>query len=221
LYKLAIFDFDGTLVDSAPGIVDVMRQIGLEYELPAPVLEEWQQLIGVPLERQMQVLFPERQESFREDVLNRYRAVYNTSAIELCPPFPGLSAILERLKSSGVKVSIVTAKRKHLVERIVNYYALAKYFGLIIGAQEVVNHKPHPEAVYITAKHFSLSLDEIIVIGDSIYDLDMARNAGVASVGVTTGIHSEDILATAEPNCIVSRLDDVLPVILQGCVSVA
>jgi len=221
LYKLAIFDFDGTLVDSASGIVEVMRQIVREYKLPKPILEEWRQLVGIPLERQMELIFPDKGASFRDEIANRYRTVYDSEAIERCPPFPGLGETLECLKRSGVRLSIVSSKRRHLVEQVVDHHCLASYFSLIIGAQEVTYHKPHPEAVHITVNHLSIGLADTIVIGDSIYDLDMARNAGVAAIGVTTGIHSQDILKTSEPKCIVNQLEDVLPVILDGQMNVA
>jgi HAD superfamily hydrolase (TIGR01509 family) len=198
-----------------------MRQVVDEYGLPEVILEEWRQLVGVPLERQMEVIFPDHEEQFRDEVMKRYRAIYDTKAIEICPPFPGLRLTLERLRSSGVRSSIVSSKRKHLVDVVINHHGLSNYFSLILGAQEVANHKPHPEAVHVTLKRLSLKLDEAIVIGDSIYDLDMARNAGVASIGVTTGIHSKDILTTAQPKCIVDRLEDVLPVILDGRMNVA
>lgn len=221
MYKLAIFDFDGTLVDSAPGIIDVMRDVVREYGLPEVILEEWRQLVGVPLERQMEVIFPDRDDSYRKEVTERYRALYDQQAIERCPLFPGLRSTLERLKNSGVRLSIVTSKRKHLVDKVIDHHGLGYYFSLILGAQEVANHKPHPEAVYLTLAHLAMTSDDAIVIGDSIYDLDMARNAGVASIGITTGIHSREILTTAEPKCIVNRLEDVLPVILDGRMNVA
>ena len=221
MYKLAIFDFDGTLVDSAPGIINVMKQVISEFGLPKATLEEWQHLVGIPLAKQMEVIFPDRDEQFRHRVLDRYRSIYDVKAVEICPPFPGLRPTLEGLRSSGVRSSIVSSKRRHLVDQVINHHGLANYFSLVIGAQEVANHKPHPEAVHINLKHHSLKSDDVIVIGDSTYDLDMARNAGVASIGVATGIHGKDVLKTSHPKCIVDRLEDVLPIILDGRMNVA
>ncbi|PWT95730.1 MAG: hypothetical protein C5B53_10995 [Candidatus Melainabacteria bacterium] len=221
MYKLAIFDFDGTLVDSAPGIIHVMKQVADEYRLSQEILEEWQHLVGVPLERQMEVIFPNHDDEFRKVVTKRYRSIYDKQAVEICPPFPGLWTTLDGLRASGVRASIVSSKRKHLVDLVINHHGLANYFSLVIGAQEVENHKPHPEAVHINLKHHSLKTEEVVVIGDSIYDLDMARNAGVVSIGVTTGIHGKDILKTAQPKWIVDRLEDVLPIILDGRMNVA
>ena len=198
-----------------------MRQVAGEFGLPEVTLEEWQHLVGIPLTRQMEVIFADRDEQFRLQVMERYRSIYDVKAIEICPPFPGLRTTLDGLRASGVRASIVSSKRRHLVDQVINHHGLANYFSLIIGAQEVANHKPHPEAVHTNLKHHSLKSDDVIVIGDSIYDLDMARNAGVAAIGVTTGIHGKDILKTSQPKYIVERLEDVLPIILDGRMNVA
>jgi len=82
LYKLAIFDFDGTLVDSAPGIIDVMRDCVEEYKISDVIFKEWQMLIGVPLMRQMEIIFPDHTEEYWLEVATRYREIYDTKTIE-------------------------------------------------------------------------------------------------------------------------------------------
>ena len=216
MYKLAIFDFDGTLVDSAPGIVDVMRQCIEEYKLPQSVLEEWQVLIGVPLMRQMEIIFPEKPEEYWLEVATRYREIYDAKTIELCPLFPGLTRMLDSLQKAQIKISIATSKRRPLVEVVLKHHDLMKYFDLLVGAQDVSNHKPHPESVHITLEKLKIEASDAVVIGDSTYDLDMARNAGVDAIGVTTGVHNEVVLSKSEPKHIVGDLDDVLKIILNG-----
>lgn len=216
MYKLAIFDFDGTLVDSAPGIVNVMRQCVDEYKLPGTVLEEWRVLIGVPLMRQMEIVFPESPEEYWLEVATRYREIYDAKTIELCPLFPGLIKMLAALQKAEIKISIVTSKRRPLVEVVLKHHDLMKYFDLLVGAQDVSNHKPHPESVHITLDRLNIASADAVVIGDSTYDLDMARNAGVDAIGVTTGVHSEVILSKSEPKHIVAGLEDVQKIILNG-----
>jgi phosphoglycolate phosphatase len=216
LYNLAIFDFDGTLVDSAPGIIDVMKDVVEENNLPPRILEEWRVLIGVPLMRQMEIVFPDESEEYWLRLATRYREIYDSKTIEICPLFPGLKNMLERLKNAGIKITIASSKRRPLVQIVLDHHDLAKYFTLLIGAQDVANHKPHPESVFKTLEKLQMRPDEAVVIGDSSYDLDMARNAGVEAIGVTTGVHSADVLAKSEPKYIVKGLDEVLPIILNG-----
>jgi phosphoglycolate phosphatase len=216
LYKLAIFDFDGTLVDSAPGIVEVMKDVVTELGYSDELLKQWSQLVGVPLLRQMEILFPDHSAEFHEDLANRYRAKYDTRVIDICPLFPGLQRMLQSLRANEVIITIATSKRSHLVKEVVDHHDLTHYFEMIVGAQDVSCHKPHPESVHFTIERLKVPLAETVVIGDSTFDLDMARNAGVDAIGVTTGIHTRDLLQKSSPRHIVDGLDEVTPLILNG-----
>ncbi|HIA52054.1 MAG TPA: HAD family hydrolase [Candidatus Melainabacteria bacterium] len=216
MYKLAIFDFDGTLVDSAPGIIDVMRQVVVEYELHEDILTKWRDLVGVPLGKQMEIIFPNHSEEFWLEVADRYRAIYDGKTIEICPLFPDLITMLNSLRDAGIKISIASSKRRPLIEVVLEHHKLSQYFELVVGATDITHHKPHPESVHHTVKKLGLQHADTVVIGDSIYDLEMARNAGVDAIGVTTGIHSKEILITADPLYIVDSLDEVGRIILNG-----
>ena len=216
MYKLAIFDFDGTLVDSAPGIVDVMKDVVGEYQFPAETLDLWKHLIGIPLLRQTEILFPDHQREFHEEVTARYREIYDLKAIEICPLFPGLKPMLCALRDAEIIITIATSKRRHLVENVLDFHNLSEFFALIVGAQDVNHHKPDPESVQITLEKFNVTAAQTIVIGDSSFDLEMARNAGVDAIGVTTGIHTHELLSKAEPTHIVSSLVEVTPIILSS-----
>jgi phosphoglycolate phosphatase len=87
---------------------------------------------------------------------------------------------------------------------------------MVVGASDVANHKPHPESVHITVEQLAIPHEHAVVIGDSIFDLDMAKNAGVDAIGVTTGIHTKEMLAKSEPTHIVDNLNQVTSIILNG-----
>lgn len=216
MYKLAIFDFDGTLVDSAPGIVDVMKDVVIELKLDDKLLDQWSTLVGIPLLRQMEILFPDQSNEFHEELANKYRAKYDTRVIEICPLFPHMEAMLKLLRDNDVLITIATSKRRHLVEEVLDHHQLSDYFTMIVGAQEVTNHKPHPESVHITMEKLKIEPAETVVIGDSTFDLDMAKNAGVDAIGVITGIHTRDLLQKSSPRHIVNGLEQVTPLILNG-----
>jgi len=216
LYRLAIFDFDGTLVDSAPGIIDVMRTMVVEYDLSMETFESWSSLIGVPLMKQMELIFPDRPQSYHALMANRYRSIYDTKAVELCPPFPSLKGVLERLVEANVEIAIASSKRRAIIEPVLEHHKLAGYFRLVVGSQEVANHKPDPESVHVIANKLAIPHKDLVVIGDSTFDLEMARNAGVDGIGVTTGVHTREELARAQPRHIVGGLDEALPLILNG-----
>ncbi len=216
MYKLAIFDFDGTLVDSAPGIVDVMRDVVAELGLSNDLLEQWSQLVGIPLLRQFEILFPDHSAEAHEDLANQYRAKYDGRVLDICPLFPGLKDMLHTLRSNEIKITIATSKRAHLVKVVVDHHKLDHYFEMIVGAQDVSHHKPHPESVHLTMKHLNMDPASVVVIGDSTFDLDMAKNAGVDAIGVTTGIHTRELLQKSSPRHVVNGLHEVTPLIQNG-----
>ena len=216
MYKLAIFDFDGTLVDSAPGIVDVMRDVCVEYGFTDKTLDLWSHLIGIPLVRQIEILFPDHESRWHEEVAQRYRDIYDKRAIEICPPFAGLEEMLRTLRDAEILISIASSKRRHLIDTVLEYHSLTQYFSLVVGAEEVTKHNPDPEMVIYSTNKLGIPLAESIVIGDSSYDLDMARNAGVDAIGVTTGTHTREYLSKSEPKFIVSALPEVTPLILNS-----
>jgi len=216
LYKLAIFDFDGTLVDSTPGIVDVMRVVIDEYKFEDTMLGTWRNLVGVPLPKQMEIILPGHEPGFHLEVADRYRAIYDGMAIEICPPFPHLMAMLDELRHKGVIVTIASSKRSHLVKVVLDHHDISHHFKMVVGAQDVSNHKPHPESVHYLLQQLAVEPEHAVVIGDSTYDLDMAKNAGVDAIGVLSGIHDHETLSKSEPRHIVNGLEEVLPLILNG-----
>ena len=193
-----------------------MRSVVLELGLSLDVLEHWSTLIGVPLSTQIDIIVPHKELECRQAMASRYREIYDLKAVEVCPPFPGLQGILSRLEEAKVRIAIASSKRRALIDLVLDAHKLAQYFDIIVGSLEVVNHKPHPEPVHHIMNKLSIPVSETVVIGDSTYDLEMARNAGVDSIGVTTGIHSRELLATIQPLHIVSALQDALPLILNG-----
>lgn len=203
-------------MDSAPGIISVMEQVVAEYDLGEEILSEWRQLIGVPLPKQMEIIFPNKGEEFHDRIANRYRSIYDTKAIEICPPFPGLWNMLERLQEARVHIAIASSKRRHLIETVLEHHQIENYFCLLVGAQDVSNHKPHPESVHHITNKLDVPYSDVVVVGDSTFDLEMARNAGVDGIGVTTGIHTKELLQLAEPLHVVDGLEAVLPLILNG-----
>ena len=216
MYKLAIFDFDGTLVDSAPGIVEIMYQVKDFYGFSDTLVDAWKQLIGVPLDEQARIILPGEHPKFHSEVAEKYRELYNSQAVELCPPFPSLAIVLDRLRACGILTTIASSKRKLIIDPVLEHYKLEGFFHLVLGADCVTNHKPHPEPVLNTLKRLQCEPEEAVVIGDSKYDLQMAKNAGVDSIGVTTGIHTREDLDSTEPNAVVDTLDQALELILNG-----
>lgn len=216
MYKLVIFDFDGTLVDSIPGVVAVMRTVASQCNFAQETLDKWIQLVGVPLAQQMEILFPGKSPEYKLSIENKYREIYDHKALEICPLFPELKEVLEQLNSAGILMSIASSKIRALVEVVLEHYSISHYFALVVGAQDVSKHKPDREAVDRTIANLKVPRGNVIVVGDTTFDLDMARNAGVDSIGITTGVHTARELQESSPRYVVSSLNEALPLILNG-----
>jgi phosphoglycolate phosphatase len=216
LYRLAIFDFDGTLVDSAPGMLEIMRTVVSEFDLGADVAAKWGRLIGIPLVGMMQDLFPDKPATFQCALAERFRALYDHAAVDNCPLVPRLPEVLASISSAGMLMSIASSKPRALVEIVLDYHGISHYFSLVVGFEDVAFHKPHPQSVTQTVEILKVPIDAVVVIGDSTFDLDMARNAGVDAVGVTTGIHTQQMLEKSSPVSVVNSLHEALPFILNG-----
>lgn len=193
-----------------------MKDVAVKYEFKPEIVDLWSHLIGVPLVKQVEILFPEKKTEFHEEVASSYRELYDGRAIEICPLFPGLEEVLRGLRDAEILITIASSKRRHLIDAVLEHHNLMDYFSLVVGASDIAQHKPHPESIILTSNKLNIPLSQTVVIGDSSYDLDMARNAGVDAIGVTTGIHDREHLLKSDPVHVVGGLHEVLPLILNG-----
>jgi len=216
LYKLAIFDFDGTLVDSVPGMTSIIRQVAQEYRMPPSILEKWITLIGIPLEDQMKILFPNGKEVFWQEVAKRYRTVYDIVGVKDFPLFFDTVRVLESLDEKGVQMAILSSKQRRFIEKVLNHHNLSHFFNPVLGSEDISNHKPHPEGVLRMLETLSIKPEEAIFIGDSLFDVEVAQRANVCVVAVSTGTHDRDTLKRFEPDYLVTSLQEILPIFLAA-----
>jgi len=209
----ALFDFDGTLVDTTE-----MIHLGLRHAT-AEVLgrddihrETLLANVGQPLPRQMELIDAEH----AEPLLEAYRRHHEEHHDALIRAFPGIEGSLSRLRSAGVKVVVVTSKRRVSVEM-----ALASFPGLrdvvdrFVTLEDTTEHKPHPEPLLRGLELLGGVLkEEAAYIGDSPFDVEAAKAAGLTSVAVSWGAFSEERLRDAEPDYLVPDMEAVVDVLL-------
>ncbi|HEV2745390.1 MAG TPA: HAD-IA family hydrolase [Rubrobacter sp.] len=214
MLAVALFDFDGTLVDTTEMIFQSMRHA------TSSVLghddysrEELLANVGQPLPRQMEILDAEKAEL----LLEAYRAHHEEHHDALIAEFPGVDEALYRLRAAGVRVVVVTSKRRRSVEM-----ALAKFPGLdlvvdlFVTMEDTTEHKPHPEPLL---KGLELAGDvpreKAVYVGDSPFDVQAAKAAGLTSVAVSWGAFSEDTLREADPDHLVPDIDAAVDLLLD------
>jgi pyrophosphatase PpaX len=214
LLGAALFDFDGTLVDTTDLIYQSMRHATGEVlgrEISRDVLMA---NVGQPLPRQMELLSAEHAEA----LLDSYRLHNEENHDALIKEFPGVEKSLARLKGAGVRVGVVTSKRRFSVDMALkNFPGLGDVVDQWVTMEDTTEHKPRPEPLLKGLELLgNVPREQAAYVGDSPFDVTAAKAAGVESVAVSWGAFSEDALRAAEPDHLVPDLDAAVDVLLSA-----
>jgi pyrophosphatase PpaX len=214
LLKAALFDFDGTLVDTTEMIHRSMRHatssvLGRD-DIPR---ESLLANVGQPLPRQMELIDAEKAEL----LLEAYHRHHEENHDALVQEFPGVEGSLSRLCSSGTKVAVVTSKRRVSVEMALkNFPELRNVVDRFVTMEDTTEHKPHPEPLLRGLELLGgVPKEEAAYVGDSPFDVEAAKAAGLTSVAVSWGAFSEDRLRGAEPDHLVPDIEAAVNVLLS------
>jgi pyrophosphatase PpaX len=214
LLTAALFDFDGTLVDTTEMIHQSMRHAASSVlgrdDIPRETLLA---NVGQPLPRQMEILDAEKAEL----LLEAYRSHHEEHHDDLIGEFPGIEESLSRLHSAGVKVAVVTSKRRVSVEMALeNFPGLRDVVDRFVTMEDTTEHKPHPEPLLRGLELLGdVPKGEAVYVGDSPFDVEAAKAAGLRSVAVSWGAFSEETLHDAEPDYLVPDIDSAVDVLLK------
>lgn len=196
--RIMILDFDGTLGDTAGVIVKTMQATIKELGLPSRSDEQCAAMIGLRLIEIPPVLFPEC-ELDGEYYANTYRRLFhdfNTDgAVEL---YPDVLETLVELKKHGIILTIASSRSKASLTEYVRTLGLEGVISFVLGADDVKDGKPAPEAVNRTLEKFGFLPEEALVVGDTTFDIQMGKAAGTRTCGVTYGNGSRESLADAD-----------------------
>ena len=211
--KLIIFDFDGTLADTRQLIVETMQQTIQALELTPCTDEQCASMIGLPLKQAFIELIPMSDE-MGDRCVDTYRRIFNeNNALYVIPTFPNVIDTLFRLSAEGYILTIASSRSRKSLLDFVHTMHLEEIFSYILGADDVILSKPHPEPVLRTLEAFDCSPEEALVVGDMKYDIEMGRRAGTRTCGVTYGNGSSQDLREAGADFIVNNFEEILTLI--------
>ena len=216
--QLVIFDWDGTLADSQQRIVQALRQALVEHGVDPPASLQVSTWIGMSLTETFNRLAPDCDDRARERLIRRYRQLWALGLDQPSPLFAGTRACLEELSSRGVLLAVATGKSRHGFDRDVVEHGLGRFFVSSRCADESAN-KPSPEMLLEILSELQIAPRDALMVGDTSFDMEMARDAGVARIGVLSGVHERARLLPFEPLGIiddVSTLTDWLDVAKQS-----
>ena len=211
--KLIIFDFDGTLADTRQLIVNTMQQTIQELELAPRTDDQCASMIGLPLKQAFTDLISMTYE-MGDQCAETYRRIFNeNNASYVIPTFPNVIDTLLHLSAEGYILTMASSRSRKSLLDFVQTMHLEKIFSYILGADDVIHAKPHPEPVLRTLEAFGCPPEEALVVGDTKYDIEMGRRAGTRTCGVTYGNGSPQDLREAGADFIVNNFEEILTVI--------
>ncbi len=206
-FDLLIFDWDGTLMDSAGVIVDSIQRACEDIGLAAPGDRASRQIIGLGLVQALQTLLPDLPADDYPRLVERYRYHYLGRDADI-PLFAGVPEGIRTLGESGFTLAVATGKSRVGLARALEASRLGAHFAATRCADQT-HSKPHPAMVLELIDELAADPARTLVIGDTSHDLLMASNAGVASLGVTYGAHEADDLRPHAPLALMNSFAEV------------
>lgn len=202
--QAVLFDLDGTLVDSLPLIVRTYRQVFKDMNIPWGN-DDVVKMIGLPLKDIGRHFVGDKEPVFED----KYQYYYHRDHDYYTRLFPGTLEILEKLKSAGIKLGIVTSKGKPGTTRTAAFTRLDQYMDVVVTAHDVEKHKPDPEPLLYALDTLHTPAHRSIYIGDSSFDIRTGKNAGCLALGVTWGLDNREELEKHGPDGIIETWEEL------------
>ena len=210
--KAVFFDLDGTLTDSGEGIINCAILALEHYGLPIPSREDMRTFVGPPLhESFIRHGVPAEQ---AEEAIRIYRSRYIPIGAYENTPYPGVRELLETLKSQGHTLYVATSKPEEMSVRILEHFDLAKYFDRICGAS-MDTSRSSKEAVIAYLIDLNGRADNMVMVGDTKFDIIGAKAHGIPGIGVSWGYGKVEQMQEAGAVAIAESMDALLSLLIS------
>ena len=215
MYSLAIFDLDGTLLDTLGDLHASVNFALKEFSFPERTIDEVRSFIGNGVVKLMERSTPDGiDEATQKACLDVFRAHYLEHMSDTTAPYADVMDLLSALRSKNIKIAVVSNKLHPAVEDLCESY----FPGLIdkaVGVSIEAERKPSPINVIKTAEYFDVKLEDCIYIGDSEVDVQTAHNAHLQCIGITWGFRDKDCLEANGCDFIADTADEVYNLIVK------
>ncbi len=211
--KLAVFDCDGTLVDSQANIISAMADAFARAGLPAPDPHATRRVVGLSLVEAMQAMLPDAAPRLQIELAEDYRQAFHRLRAEQRltaePLYPGVADGLAALVSRGWRLGVATGKSDRGLALCLAHHGLADHFVTLQTADRHPS-KPHPAMLHAAIREAGSSPAHAVMIGDTAFDIAMAVAAGARPIGVDWGYHEPHELHAAGAERVVTSFDELL-----------
>lgn len=204
-WRLLVFDWDGTLMDSAAHIIHAVCAAAEDAGLGIPAEEQVRHVIGLSLPKAFEAVLPDADEGAYVRFVEAYRKRFWQASIHGHALFPGARDVLLELKQAGYLLAVATGKGKHGLRRALENDDLLEVFDVTRCSEETTS-KPDPHMLREILEDLSLSARDALMIGDTSYDMEMAARIGMDRLAVSYGVHGRDLL---HPHAPLGYLEDI------------
>ncbi|WP_438726686.1 HAD-IA family hydrolase [Parasphingorhabdus sp. DH2-15] len=216
--RLAIFDCDGTMVDSQANICGAMTRAFAAHDLPPPDHHRVRRIVGLSLVEAMRSLSPELDMDTHIALAESYKTAFQALRAEGAvaePLYDGLLSVFDRLRADGWLLAVATGKSDRGLQLCVAHHGLQDYF---VSLQTADRHpsKPHPAMVYQALEDAMTVPEYAVVIGDTSFDMEMAINANVRAIGVDWGYHDMQELLDSGAEKVAKSMDELFDILQAG-----
>lgn len=217
MIKAAIFDLDGTLLNTLEDVVNACNYALKRCNFKTHSIEEYKVFVGDGRSKLIERIVPDEykgNDEVKNKVLRLFDEYYSGHMLDMTKPYEGICEMLKSLKEKGVKLAVVSNKPDEFVGGIVKKY-FGDTFEIVHGQRTNYPVKPDPTTVYEVIEYFGIKLNESIYVGDSNVDIYTAKNAKVKSIGVAWGFRGEEELREAGADYIVYDSNEITELILS------
>lgn len=215
--RLAIFDCDGTLVDSQGNICIAMEQAFAAAKLAAPSREATRRVVGLSLVEAMQQLHPDADDAFHAELAEHYRAAFFAMRQEGTvyePLYEGIVEAIEAIDAAGWLLGVATGKSDRGLNAVLDGHGILPRFVALHTADRHPS-KPHPSMIDACIADVGASPETTVMIGDTSYDMAMAKAAGVVAIGVAWGYHPPEELRAAGADMVLGHAGEITDVLKE------
>jgi phosphoglycolate phosphatase len=216
--ELIIFDLDGTLIDSSIDITNAINYAIEPYDVKPITVQETICLVGEGITRLMEKIIDRTQrtedrgqtkEINKDHLVERFLEYYSAHLVDKTTVYPAVKETLERLK--GYKKAVISNKREALSTKILNDLGLLKCLDLVVGSDTTPGRKPSPIPILYVLSKLNVKPEDAVIVGDSNFDIEAGKAAGIKTIAVTYGYRPLDLLKGAD--YIINRMDELIDIV--------
>ncbi len=208
-----IFDFDGVIVDSGEDIANAVIYTLKLFDMPMLPESEIISYVGRGAVNLIRMCFKECDEVTLQKAVIVYRSYYLDNCLINTKLYPNVKETLRYFRNKDKKLALVTNKPEDLTHKILIGLGVNAYFSMVIGPESVRKMKPDPEGILKVLENFSEYPKNAIMVGDSYTDVEVGRNAGTLTCGVTYGLGDVSKLLASVPDYVIDDIDKLTDII--------